>query len=405
MEVLQIKEHSIAGWLPYAQQIGFVPDPMILRTGEIFLNGQSGIKALERSDFDVGQALRENIGGLLDFFDMLVTRDTIPLINYGDTFDRMKIVAPLDQMLPNRMRPVEIDYGVYNLVKKGALINLAKLDLGHLENFGRLAREMDAFRYEWEPALTVPDADPAVQEANAKFKGVANEVRTAAQFLLGGFIFSGFAQAASGVTHYIQPKRARFLLALTAASERTPDFSREHEDAIFATAAARLKEAGAEVHNAEPVPPVLPYLFEQGEPAKVGELLKRAIEFRESHEGRRYRSVVKDIRKDGIKARRAEEAVRREREEALKFLTPYSKLDPERSRGLEFQLSAKTVGIPGVEAEAKLIYKAAIPIAVRVWWNDWVPFGGVSKTLRRMWMAAESYQTLEKRVGEVWARS
>jgi hypothetical protein len=118
MEVLQIKEHSIAGWLPYAQQIGFVPDPMILRTGEIFLNGQSGIKALERSDFDVGQALRENIGGLLDFFDMLVTRDTIPLINYGDTFDRMKIVAPLDQMLPNRMRPVEIDYGVYNLVKR-----------------------------------------------------------------------------------------------------------------------------------------------------------------------------------------------------------------------------------------------------------------------------------------------
>src|SRR5712675_120634 len=136
MEVLRIKEHSIAGWQPYAQHFGFVPDPMILRTGEVYLNGLSGISALERSDFDVWQALRENIGGLLDFFDMLVTRDTIPLINYGDTFDRMRIVAPLDHMLPNHTRPVEIDDGVYNLVKKGALVNLAKLDLGPLANFG-----------------------------------------------------------------------------------------------------------------------------------------------------------------------------------------------------------------------------------------------------------------------------
>ena len=76
-------------------QIGFVPDPMILRTGRVFLNGARGTHVLERSDFDVWEALQQNIGGLLDFFDMVVTREVIPLINYGDTFDRMKIIAPL----------------------------------------------------------------------------------------------------------------------------------------------------------------------------------------------------------------------------------------------------------------------------------------------------------------------
>jgi hypothetical protein len=80
MAPLVINDHSLAGWSAYDDQFGFVPDPMILRTGEVFLNGASGIKALERSDFDVWRALKENLGGLMDYFDMLVTRDIIPLI-------------------------------------------------------------------------------------------------------------------------------------------------------------------------------------------------------------------------------------------------------------------------------------------------------------------------------------
>ena len=40
-------------------------------------------------------------------------------------------------------------------------------------------------------------------------------------FLLGGFIFSGFAQA-SGTIHYIQPKRARFFLGLAAEQDGRP---------------------------------------------------------------------------------------------------------------------------------------------------------------------------------------
>jgi hypothetical protein len=73
---------------------------------------------------------------------------------------------------------------------------------------------------------------------------------------------------------------------------------------------------------------------------------------------------------------------------------PYSNLDPARSGSLEFTLTAKTFVIPGIKGEAKLSYKPEIPTAIRVWWNDWIPFGGVSKTLRRMWKAADSYKDI-----------
>lgn len=404
MQTLRVDDHSLAGWSAFAERVGFVPDPMILRTGEIFLNGLSGSNALERKDFDVWNALRENIGGLLDFFDMLVTRDTIPLINYGDTFDRMRVHAPLDQLLPDRMLPVEVDYQVYNTIKKGALRNMARFDVACLTNFGHIAHELHALRYEWEPALSVADAEPEMVAARDKFAAIDDSTRTAAQFLLGGLIFSGFAQAGRS-THYIQPKRARFFLGLTAAPDRSGTFSNRDEDAIFATAAARLAETDAEVHNAEPVPPVLPYLLADGEPVHVRTLLDRALAFRESRDGAIYREVVNDIRGDGVLARRAEDAVKRERQEALAFLAPYSKLDLDRSRSLEVKASAETAGIPFVKGRIETSFPVRVPTWLRIWWNDNVPFGGMHKTLRRMWMTADSYRNLSDALEKVWTKS
>ncbi len=254
MQALRIEDHSLAGWSSYAQKFGFVPDPMILRTGEVFLNGASGSKALERADTRVWHALQENIGGLIEFFDMLVTRDAIPLINYDDTFDMMKVVAPLNRMMPDRTCPVVIGWNAYNAVKKGALLNLGGLDLADLKRFADIANELDALRYEWEPALSVADGDPAVAIVRDKFANIGGMTRTAAQFVLGGFIFSGFAQA-SGTTHYIQPKRARFFLGLTAARDQAGSFSHQDEDTIFSVAAERLRGTKAEVGAAEPSHP------------------------------------------------------------------------------------------------------------------------------------------------------
>ena len=349
--------------------------------------------------------MQQNIGGLIDFFDMLVTRNTIPLINYGDTFDRVTTEVPLDQLLPARTRPVEIEYQVYNTVKKGALVNLAAVNTADLIRFGHVIQEMDAFRYDWKPSLDVADADPALNAIRQKFANFDSAVLPVATFLLGGFIFSGFAQA-SETTHYIQPKRARFFLGLTAAADQAQTLSGQEENAIFAAAEARLEGSKAETRKSDPVPPVLPYLLAQGkEPANVKELLERALAFRESPQGLAYRKIVDDIRADGVLARRAEDAVKNERAAALKYLAPYSKLDVERSRPLEVTLSAEMVGIPGVKAGIKATGRLGIPTWLRLWWNDSVPFGGVHKTLRRMWMAAESYTDLSAKLRQAWLKS
>ena len=403
MQDMRIEENSVAGWLGYANTFGFVPDPMILRTGEVFLNGASGSKGLIRDDSRLWNALRENIGGLVDFFDLLVTRGAIPLINYEDSFDMMRIVAPLKDIIPDRMHPVTVGYTVYNTVKKGALLNLGALDPVVLRKFAVIANELEAFRYEWEPALGSADGDPAVAAVRDKFAKVDGVERIVAQFLLGGLIFSGFAQA-SGTIHYSQPKRARFFLGLTAASDRAGLFSSQDEDRIFASAMERLHGSSAEVRSTESVPPVLPYLLSKGDTSSVRVLLDRALEFRESADGKRYREVADKIRDDGIEARRTEDLAKVERDKALKFLAPYSKLDADRSRSLDIKLSAETVGLP-VKLGAETTINVEIPNWLRLWWNDYVPFGGMRKTLRRMWMAADSYQDLSGKLRQVWAKS
>jgi hypothetical protein len=404
METLRVAKHSMVGWLAYAEKIGFVPDPMILCTGEIFLNGRSGINPMERSDFDVWRALQENIGGLLDFFDILVTRDVIPLISYYETFGRVTIATPLQRMLSERTCPVEVDYSVYNEVKKGALKALGQIDLDRLHNFSNLAREMDAFRYEWEPGFNVAEADLELQAICDRFAALEDVTQLVSQFLLGAFIFSGYAQA-SGTTHYIQPKRARFFLGLVVPPDKTWGFSNQDEDAIFATAAERLKQSAADVRNSEPIPPVLPYLLAKAEPENARALLDRALEFRESAEGKAYLQVVADIRSDGVAARRAEDAVKLARQKALAFLAPHSKLAVDRSYSLEVRLSAETVGIPFVKARGEAPVAVRVPTQLLVWWNDHVAFGGMHKLLRRMWMAADSYAALSNKLRDVWLRS
>jgi hypothetical protein len=58
-----------------------------------------------------------------------------------------------------------------------------------------------------------------------------------------------------------------------------------------------------------------------------------------------------------------------------------------------------------IKVSGQTTAKIGVPNWLRVWWNDYVPFGGMSKTLRRMWMAAESYQDLSGKLRSVWAKS
>ncbi|MFT4435093.1 hypothetical protein ACMX25_17105 [Caballeronia sp. 15715] len=402
MTPLIIAENSFLSWTKYANEIGFVPDPMIVRAGEIFLNGKSGSEKLRRSDSDVWASLAANMGGLVDFFDMIVTRDTIPLIGYYATFMKLTVELPLDSILGEQTRVIDISKDVYQTIKKGALVSLSKVDFSQLTDLSNALVEQEVFRYDWKPDIFESAEGPLADQLRAKLSVLDQAPLEVAQFLLSGFIFSGFAQASS-TTHYIQPKRARLFLGLTATPDLAKRFTSDEETTIFDATEARLQGHDVAVKRSYPVPPVLPFLL-SGEraPSTVRELLERAKTFRESAPGRAYRELVATLRADGVNARRAEDLINEEGRRAMDMLAPYSRLKQSESSGLEIKLSSELMGVPGAEISAT----ARPPIWLRVWWNDNLPFQSVlRKTLRRMWMDAASYDALDKKLRSLWAAS
>jgi hypothetical protein len=304
MEQLDITEHTPKAWSAYRAKFGFVPDPMILRAGEIFLNGSTGSAQLGPGGFPVWYVLQENIAGIVDFFEMIATYDRIPLINYWDTFDRMSLAQSIERLLPEKLCKVEIGFAVYNAIKEGAILNLANLNPATLPAAGAASalQEMAIFGYDWKPGLAVASSDTAVSLAGQKFEVLDAQAKEVARFLLGGLIFSGFAQA-SRTRHYIQPKRSRLYLGLTASAGRIGNLGAEEENGIFSAAEAALAGNKVETRHLAAVPPVLPYLLARKPmPDKPADLLTSALEFRYSQVGQNYLKAVRAIQQDGIDA-------------------------------------------------------------------------------------------------------
>jgi hypothetical protein len=292
--------------------------------------------------------------------------------------------------------PVTIDHGPYDIVKQGAFNALMRIELARIQAFGFELRELNALRYDWKPKLQDYQGEESWLSHAEQLDG---STHLAAQFLLGGFIFSGFAQA-SGTEHYIQPKRSRFFLSLTAVPKVYGQISHEVEEPIFQEAIESLNGTAATVHKLGGLPPVLPYLIAKAAPtATAADILKLALEFPATSDGRRYCAAAAELRKDGVLAQRAKNAALVARAEAIKMLKPFSQL-AEQDGGFQVEVS---VGMEG--PKVKLSRELHLPAWLRLWWNDHTPFGGIRKTFRRMWMAAESYENLEKQIRDIWGRS
>ena len=391
---LTVTEHSVSGWQTFADVAQFVPDPMILRTGEVFANGAKGAKALGRPDFEVVEALRDNIAGLIEFFDLLVSYDHMPLIDYQYTYDRETVAMPIDALLGAKALPVSIGYQVYEAVKAGALQALSTVDLNHITQFAHQLAELDALRYDWRPGLE----DIKIGGGLAQTGQLDEPTRRAAQFLLGGLIFGGFAQA-SFTDHIIQPKRSRFLLALTTDLRAAGNLSHAHEDAVFAAAERALHGTTAVARRLDALPPVLPYLLAKApQGATAGDLLKQALDFANTKGGDNFRKAAALIRGDGVSASRTADLAKAARSEALALLQPFSTL-AHADGGLKVEAKL------GLEGPSVSISKAlSLPTWLQVWWNGHTPFGGLRKTFRRMWLAADSFENMEKRLVAAWTR-
>ncbi|MEM9061770.1 MAG: hypothetical protein AAGD13_15025 [Pseudomonadota bacterium] len=404
MADIEISEHTVQGWRPLRDTFGFVPDPMILRAAEMFLNGASAAHKVGSNDWDMRCALHENVGGICDFFDMVVTRDHIPFINYEDTFDMVHDVNPLRSLLGTQAKSVTIGYEPYQQIKAGALENMARMELDRLGDLVGIILEMGAFGWEWRPELQAhplarSESLDAAQDMLSGFEGTDLDASGILSFLLGGLIFSGMAQAADAV-HHIQPKRARLYLGMTGSSQDADPMNHESEDRIFAEAQAALANTEARAAFAPNAPPVLPYLLSLGPVSGPKDLMERALEFRFSDLGRAYRALAEDLRGDGPSAREAEAISEAEKQRAQALLQPDAETR-DRSSPLNVEFG---VGLSG--PDIKLTRSVAVPAWLRFWWNDWVTFdGGLRKTLRRMWLADGSYRDLQDGLRDIWARA
>ncbi len=391
---LQVSENSVAAWQNFAKVAQFVPDPMILRAGEVFANGAKSVKALGRHDMDVLAALRDNIHGLIEFFDLLVVYDRVPIINYDYTFDIHSVPDQITSLLGERALPVTIGYGAYEQIKAGAVASLASIDLGRIAQFGNQLAELDSLRYDWRPSLEDAKSEGWLAQAAL----LDEPTRRAAQFLLGGLIFSGFAQA-SMTDHIIQPKRSRFFLALSAEQAMGGGVTRADEDAVFNDAERALLGTVAKSRRLDALPPVLPYLLAKAPPnVTAADLLKRALDFANTKDGENFRKAVALVRGDGTGASQTADLAKAAKDEALALLRPYSTLAGKEG-GLKVEAQFGLQG-PSLSASGTL----TPPVWLKLWWNEHVPFGGLQKTFRRMWLASESFEDLEKRLIAAWAQ-
>ena len=66
------------------QGLTTVVDPLVFRTGDVFLRGQKRITATDpgKDTEAVWKALEANIGSLATFFDLLVLQPQIPIFDY-----------------------------------------------------------------------------------------------------------------------------------------------------------------------------------------------------------------------------------------------------------------------------------------------------------------------------------
>ena len=70
------------------QNLNTVVDPMVIRCGEIFLQGAKNIP--EQNKDNTWNFLNANLLAIGSFFDALILNEKIPAFNYEDTFDPLR---------------------------------------------------------------------------------------------------------------------------------------------------------------------------------------------------------------------------------------------------------------------------------------------------------------------------
>jgi hypothetical protein len=345
-----------------------------------------------------GQLYKNNLDGILSFFHILMTRDRIPVIDYGGTFN-----SSLTDWFGSSIVLQTSATSAYEQVKQKAFTRLAEnvLNLPKRRSLD-LDRDRLSFGYFWTPGL-----EPLP---------VAPDIATVAQFVLGGLIFGEYARAAAA-DHVLQSKRLYLLTTLDKETEQVADNWYSQEWALFA-AIAKIsdQDRGLRATKEKALPSVVLHLLAQGARSPRG-LLDDALKLRDSNAGKSYRVFHKRLREAWRLGRRdadAETQIKAVAEELKRRITGKptiltrvvvnGSLKANARAGIGTESLGAHITAGGSITIPKTIVPVAIPRGVRNWFVDNVMFSSHQKLLLHMARDQHSFENVAKGLYNVWQK-
>lgn len=367
-------------WRSVAKLAGPVVDPMILRCGELFLRGASGVS----DPAGAWDLMTKNIHAIGSFFDRVVLDEHLPVFNYADTFDigqnlnqrTLSAVNATEEILVD----VDVAYGPYMEVKGAALEELKRLysdsDVGvATSEANSILGELTSSGYAWYPDLGGMAFDN-------------DQERRLASFILGGLVFGAYAQL-TGADHLMQPKRSRLFLAISLREES----SRSAEEFLFNKLGASIGRPTAEVPY---TPTFFPLLL--GMSNGPAELLDNALSLRATGEVRDYRAWLDEALDDFD--RNGHIPIARSKEVASIATAIQSKIGGSAMPDVSIKMTVADIAAakpPGVSIDLTKTAKAAWG-----WTISQLPGKRHRKLLTRALIADAEYVKLDNRVQTVW---
>ena len=372
-------------WDKLAGVVDAIPDPMIVRTAELWLNGRSGATAAGLHDMSVWDSISRNVGALLSYFDAYLGRDRLPLIQYWETFPQPR--DPIEVLCPDFLEPSAVDHRLYERIKTDvtAQIDRDVLLAVPAGDVADVLGELHAFDYQWKPFVDLDLPEPQL---------------TMARYVIGGLVFGAYAQA-SGADHLVQAKRSRLLLALSAPTPQLCQvrFAREQElFELFRKNTAGLPNVT--VTETTGTPSVLPFLLRQPSLAtSTHEVLDRARSLRDSGEGAHYREWQRRLRRawsvgtNDDRAERDVQAVAERLEQRLQL------------EGTRPPMMHVTVEVPVGLAKVSAERDIATPRWLSRWFVEHVQLRKHRRLLYRLALNEAAYRDLTLHLHETWMRS
>ncbi len=387
MEPIAIESES--DWAQLGRD-AVITDPMILRYGEMFLAGRraAGEDANRR-----WRAIAADIGGLMLFFDQIVLRERIPMFNYGDTFDArlnlgQRVLADVNRLEPI-LYEVDVRWAPYQQAKACALEEARevlgpKLRLSP-EDLREVVRHLSALEYDWNPSIE------ALGVKGSRAKRVA-------AFLVGGMIFSAYAQQ-SGAGHLLQPRRASLFTGLAlGVSPQAADFDRR----AFAELNRTVRDLDGTVQRL-PSLSFVPLLLSQGDSGETPDrLLGRALALRHEPAIVEYRAMYHEAYSEWSREGRIPDPTRRKLSYMRGVVARSLHVEPQDLGS--FRLDVVRLGSGGLPVDAGLdVPKGAARL--RGWLFVGLPMRGVTKLLVRAAREERNYTDVANALRTRWGNA